>query len=138
MKRKFLACFASFLAAFLTLFGASCTNSAPSDGELANKSEYSVLQFYEYEFRNKDHAIAYVLHKNALDSGLDVVGFPITGRDVGYVWIVARANKDGMIFQIPERTDFLVDEAALVALRKEINFSPAVLKFLESKAIKGL
>jgi hypothetical protein len=42
-----------------------------------------------------------------------------------------------MIFQIPERMDFLVDEATLVALRKEINFSPAVLKLLESKVIKG-
>lgn len=52
------------------------------------------------------------------------------------MWIVARTNKDGMIFQIPERMDFLVDEATLVALRKEVNFSPAVLKFLESKVIE--
>jgi hypothetical protein len=138
MKRKSNACFALVLAVSLNLFGSGCINPAPSDGDLEYKSEYSVLQFYEYEFRSKDHAVAYVLHKNALNSGLDVVGFPVAGRDVGYVWIVAKTNKDGMILQIPERAEFLVDEGALVALKKEINFSPSVLKVLESKAKEPL
>jgi hypothetical protein len=136
MKRKSVPCFVLVTAVSLALFLTSCMNSESSDGELEKKSEYSVLQFYEYEFRNKDHSVAYTLQKNALNSGFDVIGFPITGRDVGYVWIAARANKDGVILQIPKQTEFLVDEATLVELRKKNNFSPVVLKFLESKTIK--
>lgn len=129
MRNIPIGCF--FIIIFIFCFIAGCTGSSSSDDEIESKSEYSALQFYEYEFRDKNNTQPYILYRNALKLDIDIVGFPIKGKSAGYVWLVVKAKNEESVLILPKSTDFVVSDAALEELKKSVRFSPTVLKFIE-------
>lgn len=61
--------------------------------EIANKSEYSVLQSYEYNYREAKIDKQYMIFKRALNTGATVVAFPIKNKSHGYVVILDKFKK---------------------------------------------
>lgn len=123
------------LALFACLSLASCEGGA-GENELATKNEYSVLQHFEYKFRQKDHAQPYIVEADALGSGHDVIGLPIKGRDEGYVWLIAKSEGIDSVIVLPEKTSFTVDESTMRALEKSVKMSPATAALIR-KAINA-
>ncbi len=85
----------AFLALLLLVAG-GCRSQAMNDelakNELANKPEYSVLQAYEYQYRDVKNDKSYLVFKNALKTDATVVAFPIKNKTTGYVVMLAETK----------------------------------------------
>jgi hypothetical protein len=115
-----------FLVA-LPLFEACGLSSL--DAEAVNKSEYSVLQYYEYEYREAKHDKPYMLFKRALNTESTVLAFPIKEKPVGYVVMLARAEGVPKI-KIMTEVDFTVTKDAYAAVQEETALSKEVDQFI--------
>lgn len=133
MKITSMRAFCFSLIVLVSCCVVGCVESSSSSDEIESKSEYSILQFYEYKFRGVGNAEPYILYRDVRKSGVDVVGFPVKDKVVGYVWLIVEAKNRNSVLVIPESTDFVVTDATLEELKKDVSFSPAVLKFIEDR-----
>lgn len=108
-----------------------CDKVAPNN-DLVNKSEYSVLQHYEYELRNTQHDKTYMAFNNALGTKLTVLAFPIKNKPTGYVVILANSKSTPTVKTMTE-SEFLVTKEAYIALKKELNLSNEVDNFIAER-----
>lgn len=108
-----------------------CKKGASQDNELASKNEYSVLQSYEYKYREESNATPYIIEKNALSSGADVIGLPVKGRTEGYVWLIASPNSTSSVLVLPADTSFEVNSSTLQSLEKSVTMSPATVGLIK-------
>jgi hypothetical protein len=116
-----------FLALLLLVVG-GCRSQARND-ELANKPEYSVLQAYEYQYRDVKNDKPYLVFKNALKTGATVVAFPIKSKPTGYVVMLAQAKYLPKVKAMPD-TDFVVTQGALKEVRAATSLSNEVEQFI--------
>ncbi|MEL7729735.1 hypothetical protein AAG612_09370 [Citromicrobium bathyomarinum] len=101
--------------------------------ELANKSEYSLLQAEEFRLRDKPHTQRFLIIRNALDSGQTVIGFPKSASERGYVVLLADWEVPSKDKSVPDE-GFTVSADALVALQKEVRLSPEVERYISTMA----
>src|SRR5260370_28846126 len=102
----------AFLALLLLVAGgcrSQAMNDELADNELANKPEYSVLQAYEYQYKDVKNDKPYLVFKNALKTDATVVAFPIKSKATGYVVMLAQAKALPKSKVIPD-TDFVVTD----------------------------
>jgi hypothetical protein len=97
--------------------------------EFTNKSEYSILQSYEYEYRDVKNDKPYMVFKNALKTDLTVVAFPIKDKPKGYVVILARAEGSPKVKYMPD-VDFVVTQNTLTEIQAAITLSKEVEQFI--------
>ena len=122
--------FKKLLLVALPLFGGRGLSSL--NNEEVNKSEYSVLQYYEYEYREAKHDNPYMIFKRALNTELTVLAFPIKEKPVGYVVMLARAEGVPKI-KIMTEVDFTVTKNAYAAVKAETALSKEVDEFLVAR-----
>jgi hypothetical protein len=99
------------------------------NNEIANKSEYSVLQSYEYEYRKAKNDRPYMVFKRALNTGVTVVAFPIKNKSHGYVVILANSKNPPSVKYIPN-VDFVVTQDAYLAVKSQASLSREVEQFI--------
>lgn len=100
--------------------------------ESANKSEYSVLQYYEYEYRETQHDKPYMVFKRALNSDFTVVAFPLKDKPTGYVAILAHADGIPKV-KVTTEADFVVTKDAYAAVKAEALLSKEVDQFVAAR-----
>lgn len=125
---------------YLLIFGLSgilCSNCVSSEqNELDTKSEYSVLQYYEFEYRNHPNSKKLIIKKSALNTKYNVFGLPKANSKKGYVWIIANPDSDTQVKVMPSDITFLMNDKTMLILEKKIVLAPDVNKFLSKKRSK--
>ena len=101
-----------------------------------NKSEYSILQSYEFEYREASNDKPYMVFKNALNTDVTVVAFPINQRKVGYVVLIANSKGTPKIKAMPD-VDFVVTQSAYESVKAEASLSKDVDHFIASHVMAG-
>jgi hypothetical protein len=104
----------------------------PQDGELAEKSEWAVLQGLEDQHRETPHRAPALVVRNALDSKYTGVGFPARDRDRGYIWVLANPTTKPCVKQLPFDRDFSVSADTLAWVKSQTTLDPHVTKYLEA------
>lgn len=122
--------FKKLLLVALPLFG-GCDFSAMNN-EAVNKSEYSVLEYYAYEYREAKHDKPYMVFQRALNTELTVLAFPIKDKPVGYVVILASAEGVPKVKAMTE-VDFEVTKDAYAAVKAETVLSTEVDQFIAAR-----
>lgn len=118
--------------ALLALSSLGCEKESNPGNELARKDEFSVLQHYEYEYRDRQPTERYLIYKGALKSNTDVIGFPLKSGK-GYVWIVANPKHVDDVLVMPEGSEFNVSNDDLADIQESVRLSPKVREYLLSK-----
>lgn len=122
--------FRKVLLVALPLFGGCDFSSMNNDA--ANKSEYSVLQYYAYEYQDAKQDKPYMVFQRALNTELTVLAFPIKDKPVGYVVMLARAEGVPKVKSMTE-VDFKVTKDAYAAVKAEASMSKEVDQFIASR-----
>ena len=125
-----MRCVACVFALTLVLVDAGCGNGSDSGGELDAKSEYSVLQNFEFDYRATKQERSFFVIRNALSSGYDVIGLPRANSERGYVWVIANPSSMPAVKQIPSEAGFSIDLKTLVAIEKLVRLNPTVRSYL--------
>lgn len=99
------------------------------ENDFTNKSEYSILQSYEYEYREVKNDKPYMVFKNALKTNATIVAFPIKNKPKGYVVILAQAKSSPKVKFMPD-TDFIVSQKIIEEVKAETPLSKEVEKFI--------
>lgn len=123
----------SLLLFAIVLMVGACHSDNAQPTELETKSAYSVLQSYELKWRNAPNSPGIVIAPSALGTRFDIVGFPISGRERGYVWVVlnpANPNDSRQFVRVPANVRFAVASADLRKIDQEIDLSPQARKVL--------
>jgi hypothetical protein len=105
-------------------------------GEMATKSEYSILQGVESQERNRVHAGAPLVRKDALGSEYDAVGLPSKESDHGYVWIIAKSDTLPDVKVLPEDALFTVTPSQVADVAKQVILSQEAQDYLNAHATK--
>jgi hypothetical protein len=98
-----------FLALLLLVVG-GCRSQPTNElvkNERDNKPEYSILQAYEYDYREVKNEKPYLVFKNALKTDATVVAFPIKSKATGYVVLLAQTKSLPKVKAMPD-ADFVV------------------------------
>ena len=104
-------------------------NNELAKNELANKPEYSVLQAYEYQYRDVKNDKPYLVFKKALNTDATVVAFPIKSKAAGYVVVLAHAESLPKVKALPD-VDFVVTKDAFTEVRAATPLSKEVEQFI--------
>lgn len=105
-------------------------NSLSNDA--LNKSEYSVLQHYESEYREAKQEKPYMVFQRALNTELTVLAFPIKDKSTGYVVVLAQAEGVPKVKAMPE-VDFDVSKDTYAAAKAETALSHEVDQFIAAR-----
>lgn len=97
--------------------------------ESHNLSEYSILQSYAHRCIDLENSAQYVIVDHALKFKHAVIGFPIRGKETGYVVMLAQAEGDPKTKSLPE-VDFVVTESAFEAVKARTKLSPEIERFI--------
>lgn len=119
--------FKKFFLIALPLLGGCDINAMKNCS--ANKREYSILQHYEYEYREAKHNKPYIVFQRALNTEHTVLAFPIKSKPVGYAVILAQAKGVPKI-KVMAETDFVVTREAYAAVKAEAALSQEVEQFI--------
>ena len=95
--------------------------------ESISKTEYSILQSYEYQYRETSNDMPYLVLNHASDA--TVIAFPIKGKSQGYVVILAKSKGKPEVKMMPD-ADFIVTQAVYMAVKEEISLSTEVDRFI--------
>jgi hypothetical protein len=106
-------------------------NKQEMRNEFSDKSEYSILQSYEYEYREIKNDKPYMIFKHALKTNATVVAFPIMNMPKGYVVILAQAEGSVKVKSMPN-AEFLVTQSIFEEVKLNANLSKDVEKYIEA------
>lgn len=112
------------ILAVVLLITSGCDMQAIKN-ESTNKTEYSILESYEYEYREIENDVPYTIVKNALKTNATVLAFPIRGKAQGYVVMLAEAEGVPKDKALPE-TDFVVTQSAFTEVKAATGLSKEV------------
>lgn len=118
------------LVVVLCLALAGCGSAVGAGQELDTKSEYSVLQGLEFDYRYRKQDQPYILERNALSSGYDLIGLPKADSENGYVWLIANPSSEPAVKKVPSDVEFLIGKDALAAIEQSVRLTPAVRSYL--------
>jgi len=97
--------------------------------EITNKHDYSILQAYEYDYRDANNDKPYMVFNHALGTNKTVVAFPIKNKHVGYVVIIANPTVSSTAKYMPE-ADFVVTQDVFQTVKSQVSFSEETEKFI--------
>ena len=99
--------------------------------EAANKSDagYTILQSYEYDYREAKQDKPYMVFEHALNSNFTVVAFPIKDKPKGYVAILAQAEGVPKV-KVSTEANFVVTKETYAAVKAEASLSKEVDEFI--------
>lgn len=100
--------------------------------ELANKPDYSILEHYEYKYREANNDRPYMIIKRALKTDKTVVAFPMKNKSRGYVVILASSQNPPSVKYMPEQ-DFVVTQDAYLAVKGQMSLSNEVEQFIAKR-----
>ena len=103
-----------------------CDRDDAGCNELANKSEYSLLQAVSFRLRDQPHDRDFLIYRNALGTDLTVVAFPLAKSETGYVALLANAETPPLDKSVPRRGDFVITPKTLAVVKERVKLSPAV------------
>jgi len=123
------------IAIFLLLLLATISgcDSESQNNELANKTDYSLLQSYEYKYREVANDQDFIISQKTREKDATVIGFPRKDKAQGYVMVIANSRYDPKVKYMPE-VDFTVTKATIEDVKSQINLSKEVESFLYSQA----
>lgn len=121
----------------MTLVCAGCNSEPQGEQEVQSKAEYSVLQSLEFDYRQHSHSKPYIVEKAALGSEFDVIGFPRSGSDKGYVWLIANPDSRPLVKQMPADVDFSISRGELANVEDSTRLAPAVKAYLSTHLAEG-
>lgn len=121
------------LLAFVLFIVSGCDIQGMNN-EFANKTEYSILQSYEYEYRDVKNDEPYMVLKNALQTDKTVLAFPIRGKATGYVVMLAQAEGIPKDKAMPE-TDFVVTQRAFTEIKATTLLSKEIEQFIAAHVV---
>lgn len=101
------------------------------ENEFANKTEYSILQYYENTYRNAEQDKPYMLFEHALNSDYTVVAFPISDKPKGYIAILGKAEGVPKV-KISIEANFVVTKDAYAAVKAKVSLSKEVEQFISA------
>ena len=116
---------------FIVLVLINGCNAQAKNDEMSNKTEYSILQSYEYDYREAKNDIPYMIFKKALNTDATVIAFPIKNVQKGYVVILAK-SKGTQAVKVMPNTDFVVTQEAYTEVRKQVDLSEDVDMFISA------
>ena len=117
----------SLLLMAVMLLVAACHSDNSQPSELDTKSAYSVLQSYEFKWRDKSHSSGIVVVRSALATKFDIVGLPIAGQDKGFVWLVLnpmKPDEQRQFVRVPADMPIVVTDADLKSIEERVELSP--------------
>ena len=97
--------------------------------ELANKPDYSILEHYEYKYREANNDRPYMIIKRALKTDKTVVAFPIKNKSRGYVVLLVNSQNPPLVKYMPEEI-FFVTRNTYLAVKVESSLSNEVEQFI--------
>jgi hypothetical protein len=103
------------------------------DNELSNKPDYSILQHYEYKYRDANNDKPYMIFNRALNTDTTVVAFPIKNKSRGYVVIIANSKNSPSVKYMPE-VDFFVSQDVYLTVKDQAFLSKEVDQFIAMHA----
>lgn len=109
---------------------ASCNSGEKERDELAGKSEYSILQKYEYDFRNEP-GLGKIVYRTDPDLPMaTVIGIKISGEGNRYVAIASHSKTRPLVKMVPDDGIFQIDNNQYSEILKRANPSRHVAEFL--------
>ena len=102
------------------------------NNDAANKTEYSVLEYYAYEYHETKHDKPYMVFQRALNTEFTVLAFPIKDKPVGYVVMLARAEGVPKI-KVMTEAGFVVTREAYAAVKTEAALSQEFDQFISAR-----
>lgn len=121
------------LWAFVLLIVSGCDIQGMNN-EFANKTEYSILEACESEYRDVKNDEPYMVLKNALQTDKTVLAFPIRGKETGYVVMLAQAEGIPKDKAMPE-TDFVVTQRAFTEIKATTPLSKEIVLFIAAHVV---
>lgn len=124
---RFLQSMKSLLLIVIMLLVAACQPDNAQPSELDTKSAYSVLQSYEFKWRDKPHSSGIVVVRSALGTKFDIVGLPIAGKNKGFVWLVLnpmKPDEQGQFVRVPADLPVTVTDSDLKSIEEKVELSP--------------
>ncbi len=116
-----------------TIFAAVCALvGCSNDGELAEAKAWSTLQGVEVAHREERNSESFLIVRNALDSGFDVVGLHTESKTYPFVWIILSDGTE-KVKALPRDVEFKVNCSSLQGI-KEIASKP-VYAYLTQKCV---
>lgn len=115
------------LLLFMMLLATACHSDSAQPNEFDTKPAYSVLQSYEFNWRNKPNSSGIMVVRAALGTEFDVVGLPIVGQDKGFTWIVLNPTKlddQSQFVRVPADKPIAVTDADLKKIEEQVELSP--------------
>ena len=111
----------------VVLFLWSRWNLRPGEpDELGSKPEYSILQGFEYDYRERPNDAPIRFRRHAMQSPSDVIGFPVAGRSTGYVWYIANPRVIPAISPMPDDVEPRIPAGAVHFLQSRVRLDPAL------------
>lgn len=113
-----------------------CSREAAGCNELANKSEYSLLQAMSFRLRDRPHDRSFLIFREALDTDFTVVAFPLSKSETGYVALLANAEIPPLDKSVPNG-DFIITPRTSVAVKERVKLSPSVETYMAGMAARA-
>jgi hypothetical protein len=107
------------------IFG--CDETAANDSRA--KTEYSILQSYEFDLRNTPNTERYLIFRLNGPGNYEVIALPLQGQPIGYVVILARSLSDPKIKFMPERL-FVLSLSSYTEIKNIVSMSSEIESFL--------
>lgn len=126
-----------FLGVACALLGGCGSEGAPGSQELESKQEYSVLQSYEYNYRDRGNSDGVVVEELALGSKFHVVGLPKRGEPKGYIWFIANSDDPKAIQRLPKDGEVEIDLETLGEIQRSQGITRALREHLASRVSPG-
>ena len=118
----------------MLIFVGGCDNQE-IENEFSNKTEFSILEHYEYIYRNADQNKPFMIFEHAMNSDYTVVAFPIKDKSKGYVVLLAKAEGEPKI-KVLLNVNFVVTQEAYTAVNRKVSLSKEVDQFIASHVQK--
>ena len=116
-------------------YALTCVFSDEFADESASKSEWSILQHYEYTYRDKSNSEPYLLFNTALGSKYNVIGFPTLKKNTGFVFILANTAGKPYIKAMRQES-FVVTAAVLKEVQEKVAIREDVKEFISSHIVR--
>ena len=119
----------------MVLLLASCQPGGNSDdpSELTNKTVYSILQSYEYKWRNRSNDSGCIVVISALNSDYHIVGIPLSNASKGYSWMVLNPqnpNLESEYLRVPSDQPVLLSQADVGYISRKTKLSHVAINVL--------
>lgn len=103
-----------------------------SDVELANKQEWSILEFLEYKYRDSPSEPDAILIKNYSNTGYDAAGI-FDAKKTKRIWVLTNSKISPKIKLLPQITEITLSEKQVASILSGLDVNYEVKSFMSIK-----